>query len=613
MGFRNQNAFLNDVKNSGNVFDAIRAASPLTPQRNGNFSSCSAATKGQVLKIAAVIKGLDAPAKAKNSTVPSIATPASSDHTHSRPPSNQAIDLEDFIANKLPKDVVVTAGQRALARRVIQYFNELGPYHEGRQHVSQPLKLLCLGGPGAGKTTITKALAQLSEDCGIGHVVKVSYCGVAAGLMDGTTLLRTFDCAYSKNDKEFVRIFDLSFDRITKLGQRLGFPRIGLIIIDECSTMSPTQLATIDARLRQLTGIDMDFGGIGIILIGDFMQNLPVKQTSFGCAVMEDLLIRRQGRFENSVFSEVAVTTPLSKPATAASPVATRAPHRLHRRTGITSEKQHCVTPETDQSTVTSRLRRKSTLLFSSRAALDDAQDASTPPLPNPDDPDIELYQLDGTNIGNQQEILQGVHHNRSVFRPWTTDETTRIRTALLGTGSIIGYIGTETVRRESLATLHDQEWLDDQIISCFLMTLTKRDKDQCDRDPMRKPNHFFRTFFMTKLLGLRPFDQFSDGRYCYDNVKRWAASVPGTCTALSSFAPYMTPDLSNISCIAILFSPIIQDEIFSSWIKYSSRFINEDHTGCAQSFTYRTSGSNTMIRLVATGCIICGYCTDTS
>jgi hypothetical protein len=45
--------------------------------------------------------------------------------------------------------------------------------------------------------------------------------------------------------------------------------------------------ATIDARLRQLTGVDMKFGGIAMILIGISLP-LPVKQTSFGLAVMTD-------------------------------------------------------------------------------------------------------------------------------------------------------------------------------------------------------------------------------------------------------------------------------------------------------------------------------------
>jgi predicted phosphatase len=62
----------------------------------------------------------------------------------------------------------------------------------------------------------------------------------------------------------------------TKTIQRSKLPRIGLIIIDECSTLNPTHIVTIDDRLSKLMGIDMDFGGIG-----DFMmQNLPVKQTS---------------------------------------------------------------------------------------------------------------------------------------------------------------------------------------------------------------------------------------------------------------------------------------------------------------------------------------------
>jgi hypothetical protein len=73
--------------------------------------------------MASLIKGIDAASNANVSTqVPPTSVPtAATDHDYSPPATHQQIDLEDFIANKLPSHVVVTDGQRALAKRVIDY------------------------------------------------------------------------------------------------------------------------------------------------------------------------------------------------------------------------------------------------------------------------------------------------------------------------------------------------------------------------------------------------------------------------------------------------------------------------------------------------------------
>jgi hypothetical protein len=54
--------------------------------------------------------------------------------------------------------------------------------------------------------------------------------------------------------------------------------KIAMLIIDEISALKPEFLAIIDQRLRTLTGkYDEEFGGLAVILMGDFFQLPPVK------------------------------------------------------------------------------------------------------------------------------------------------------------------------------------------------------------------------------------------------------------------------------------------------------------------------------------------------
>jgi Ulp1 protease family, C-terminal catalytic domain len=86
----------------------------------------------------------------------------------------------------------------------------------------------------------------------------------------------------------------------------------------------------------------------------------------------------------------------------------------------------------------------------------------------------------------------------------------------------------TDSVQRYSLRTLRPYEWLNDEVIHYFLATLQRRDVQLCQQQLGRKRTHFFKSFFMTKLLDEGNVNPALDGKYCYNNVKRWSKKVPG-------------------------------------------------------------------------------------
>jgi hypothetical protein len=119
------------------------------------------------------------------------------------------------------------------------------------------------------------------------------------------------------------------------------------------------------------------------------------------------------------------------------------------------------------------------------------------------------------------------------LIRPLTEDEGQIFHRALadipggLAT-DIIARVNSNVCQRASMQTLRPGTWLSDEVIQFFYIILAKQDEAICRRHDAngRKRSHFFKSFFMTKLLNeghkSRP------GLYEYSNVRRWSRKVPG-------------------------------------------------------------------------------------
>jgi len=116
-----------------------------------------------------------------------------------------------------------------------------------------------------------------------------------------------------------------------------------------------------------------------------------------------------------------------------------------------------------------------------------------------------------------------------SLMRLFNEEEQEIIRDAIYGYGhdeEIVAQSGTDSVQRASMQTLKPGEWLNDEIIHHFYLMLSKRDEELCMNDPTRQRSHFFKSFFITKVLN--EGNASCDGKYEYRNVKRWSKKVPG-------------------------------------------------------------------------------------
>ena len=118
-----------------------------------------------------------------------------------------------------------------------------------------------------------------------------------------------------------------------------------------------------------------------------------------------------------------------------------------------------------------------------------------------------------------------------SLLRPLSDEEQEIANEAIYGVGplhEVIRQVGTDSVQRGSLHRLQPAQWLNDEVIHYFLVMLSIRDATLSEQESGRPRCHFFKSFFMTKLLNEGNANPALDGKYEYRNVKRWSKKVPG-------------------------------------------------------------------------------------
>ena len=138
------------------------------------------------------------------------------------------------------------------------------------QHGSNPLRLFVTGEGGTGKSRVINAVMHLADKLSARSYFRLSaYTGVAAHLIKGETIHKLFGIGINKRKKSAHK---------SAVNERLRHVRF--IIIDEISMVSPELLVELHTRLCDLHASDLPFGGVNVIVFGDFMQLRPVGANS---------------------------------------------------------------------------------------------------------------------------------------------------------------------------------------------------------------------------------------------------------------------------------------------------------------------------------------------
>ena len=127
---------------------------------------------------------------------------------------------------------------------------------------------------GCGKSHLLKAITQFAVENGMPQMMKrAAPTANAAYLIDGTTLHGLLRIPVPIIRGKPVPELDTADLR----SFQADFKNTHLLVIDEKSMLGLEIFHYIDARLRQIKANDENFGGISVILMGDFAQLPPVK------------------------------------------------------------------------------------------------------------------------------------------------------------------------------------------------------------------------------------------------------------------------------------------------------------------------------------------------
>jgi len=150
--------------------------------------------------------------------------------------------------------------------------------------VKQNDNLFLTGSAGTGKSYTINRIVGYLEDNNINYGL-TALTGCAASLINGQTLHSYLSLGVNKSLTDIYK--DLNTKNIYKLR---SLKSLETLIIDEVSMMSNELLELVDGLFKMIKSNIMPFGGIQIIMVGDFHQLPPIKGNyCFTSPIWDDL------------------------------------------------------------------------------------------------------------------------------------------------------------------------------------------------------------------------------------------------------------------------------------------------------------------------------------
>ena len=188
-------------------------------------------------------------------------------------------------------------------RTVIETEFTPDPHYEALPGIAEALKaidsgapaILILGRAGTGKTTLIRYLKQRPGGEAQAIVAPTGVAALNAGAQTIHSFFQLPPVLLSPDQLESGRFFGQTQKKITRL------------VIDEISMVRADVLDAIDARLREIKKSPLPFGGVQVVMVGDFMQLPPVVRDD-DRMILEQLGYTTPFAFSARILQHVPVT-----------------------------------------------------------------------------------------------------------------------------------------------------------------------------------------------------------------------------------------------------------------------------------------------------------------
>jgi hypothetical protein len=214
-------------------------------------------------------------------------------------PNQQARDVEGLnIPIALEHDAIMHVPPGDLNEKQLAAYLRCNEYLQSlaRGDALPPL-ILIHGAPGTGKSFIVEKVVHRADELGIGTVSCAFTGSAATNLLHGMTILSMLGIpmtAPSKNEDLPILSNPVRLLAIRNLFKYEQSDQVRLLFIDEISLVTPVLFSMLNKRLKQIFENNLPFGGLSVILLGDFQQLDPIGCKSMSDAVIEHLVHNRR-------------------------------------------------------------------------------------------------------------------------------------------------------------------------------------------------------------------------------------------------------------------------------------------------------------------------------
>jgi DNA polymerase III delta prime subunit len=212
-------------------------------------------------------------------------------------------------------------------RRIVEIFDKYLRSPQDGKHFAY----LLTGPPGTGKSNVVYLLQDYTEtNPFVGPLITLACFGIAAINVGGTTISSVIRFLLPSDNDKIADIKLLNPENLAKFCDDLCIApkdtvhHVSLLVIDEILTVSPVLLAVLSERLKQATGKPEPFGGIPVLLVGDFSQLPPVTNISLAHGMMDLKIHQVWHDSEVARLLSVHRTTAAQRPPAASAPASPR-------------------------------------------------------------------------------------------------------------------------------------------------------------------------------------------------------------------------------------------------------------------------------------------------